>query len=59
MTMAKYSNKSKIHTVYKTKDGIRVPGVTTILGELAKPALIHWAWDLGIKNIDYRVHRQR
>jgi len=55
--MAKYSNKSRIHTVYKAKDGIRVPGVTTVLGELAKPALIHWAWDLGIKNIDYRVHR--
>ncbi len=55
--MAKYSNKSRVHTVYKTKDGVRVPGVTTILGELAKPALIHWAWDLGIKGIDYRVHR--
>jgi len=52
-----YSNKSRIHTVYKTKDGTRVPGVTTVLNELAKPALIHWAWDLGIKGIDYRVHR--
>ena len=53
----KYSKRSKIHTVYKTKDGTRVPGVTTPLNELAKPALIHWAWDLGIKGVDYRVHR--
>ncbi len=53
----KYSKRSRIHTVYKTKDGTRVPGVTTPLNELAKPALIHWAWNLGIKGIDYRVHR--
>lgn len=52
-----YSNKSKIHIVYKTKDGNRVPGVTTITNEIAKPALIHWAWSLGIKGVDYRIHR--
>lgn len=53
----KYSKRSKIHTPYFTKDGTRVPGVTTPLNELAKPALIHWAWDLGRRGIDYRVHR--
>jgi len=57
MTKQKYSEKSKIHTVYKLKDGTKVPGVTTILNELAKPALIPWAWDLGMKGIDYRVYR--
>lgn len=57
MAEQKYSNRSKIHTVYKNKAGIRLPGVTTVLNIMAKPALIHWAWDLGRKGIDYRVHR--
>lgn len=52
-----YSNRAKVHTIYKLKDGTRVPGVTTVLNELNKPALIHWAWSLGTKGIDYRVHR--
>ena len=30
------------HTVYKTADGKRCPGVTTILGVLAKPQLLGW-----------------
>lgn len=50
-------NKAKIHTVYRTTDGARVPSVTTVLSELAKPALIHWAWNLGIKGLDYKVFR--
>jgi hypothetical protein len=50
-------NKAKIHTVYMTADGKRVPSVTTVLSELAKPALIHWAWNLGIKGLDYKVFR--
>jgi hypothetical protein len=49
--------KTKIHTRYKLKDGTLVPGVTTILQVLAKPALIHWAWDLGCKGIDYKKFR--
>lgn len=49
--------KTKIHTKYFTEDGIEVPGVTTIIGILSKPALIHWAWDLGCKGIDYRKER--
>lgn len=57
MSKQEYTKRAKIHTVYRLKDGTRVPGVTTILNELAKPALIHWAWGLGIKGIDYRVHR--
>lgn len=50
-------SKAKIHTQYKNKAGERVPGVTTILGELAKPALIHWSWKLGIQGLDYKTFR--
>ena len=49
--------KVKVHTVYKNKEGVRVPGVTTALGILNKPALIYWAWDLGIQGIDYKTFR--
>ena len=56
-TVQPVSSKSKVHTVYRNSRGEEVPGVTTALNILAKPALIHWAWDLGIKGIDYRVHR--
>lgn len=39
-------------TVYRLKDGTRVPSVTTILGDvLAKPALIAWANKLGLQGI--------
>lgn len=44
--------KSRPHTIYKTSDGKRVPGVTTILGVLAKPALIAWANRMGLEGID-------
>lgn len=36
---------TKVHTKYISKDGEQVPGVTTILGILSKPALIHWSWE--------------
>jgi len=50
--------KTKAHQVYKLPDGQKIPGVTTILNAvLAKPALIHWSWDLGMKGIDYRKFR--
>jgi len=45
-------SRAKAHTQYKTADGIRVPGVTTVLGILAKPALIPWANRLGLQGID-------
>ncbi len=44
--------KSRPHTIYKCKDGGRVPGVTTVLGILAKPALILWANRMGLQGID-------
>ena len=49
--------KTKIHTVYKAAGGKRVPSVTTILGVLGKPALIHWAWKMGCDGLDYREVR--
>jgi hypothetical protein len=56
-TKEKVSDKEKAHIVYKNKEGGKVPGTTTVLGILNKPALIHWAWDLGTKGIDYRKFR--
>ena len=43
---------SKAHTIYKTSDGLRVPGATTIVGLLNKPYLITWANKLGLDGID-------
>jgi len=51
------NEKVKAHTIYKLADGSRAVGVTTALGILSKPALIHWSWDLGMKGIDYRKFR--
>uniref|UniRef100_A0A6M3KWU2 PD-(D/E)XK nuclease superfamily protein n=1 Tax=viral metagenome TaxID=1070528 RepID=A0A6M3KWU2_9ZZZZ len=49
----------KIHTVYKLSNGTRVPSVTTYLSVLAKPALIHWAWNLGVQGLDYQKVRDQ
>jgi len=57
MMAREFAKKAKAHTVYKLADGTRVPGVTTITGQLAKPALIHWAWNLGREGQDYRKYR--
>lgn len=39
---------------YRNKKGQRLPSVTTCLSVLAKPAIIHWAWQLGVEGLDYR-----
>ena len=49
--------KSKAHQRYKLFDGTRVPGVTTITGQLNKPALIIWANKLGLAGIDSNKFR--
>ena len=49
--------KTKVHTVYKTADGKRVPSVTTFLHILNKPALIEWAWKMGCQGLDYKAIR--
>jgi hypothetical protein len=50
--MEKTTQRVKAHTTYKLVDGTIVPGVTTILGVLNKPALIPWANKLGLQGID-------
>ena len=44
--------KSLAHTVYKNKEGKRVPGTTTMTGLLAKPALYRWNNKMGLLGID-------
>lgn len=40
------------HQRYRNKAGAIVPGVTTVIGLLAKPALVPWAWRLGMQGED-------
>lgn len=44
--------------IYKTRDGKRVPSVTTI-NKIGQPSegLVAWAWNLGIEGKDYRQVR--
>jgi len=49
----KNRKKFQTHQKYKLKDGTLVVGVTTITGQLAKPSLVHWAYNLAIDNIKY------
>lgn len=49
--------KARAHTVYKTSDGQKVPGATTITGLLNKPFLITWANRLGLEGIDSTKYR--
>lgn len=46
------SSKVKAHIRYKLADKTIVPGVTTVLGLLNKPALVPWANKLGLQGID-------
>ena len=49
----KVLGKTKAHTRYRLEDGKTiVPGVTTVLSVLSKPALVKWANNLGLKGID-------
>lgn len=57
--MSKEFKGTKAHTRYKLQDGTVVPGVTSVLGMLAKPALIHWAWKLGMEGVDYKKFRDK
>lgn len=46
------AKKARAHIRYTLADGTRVPGVTTILGVLNKPALVNWANKLGLEGIE-------
>lgn len=43
---------ARAHIRYKDSTGKVVPGVTTILGIMNKPALVKWANNLGLQGID-------
>ena len=53
------TTKTKVHTIYKNAEGTRLPGVTTVLGILNKPALLDWAWKLGLEGEDYKKVRDK
>ncbi|MBA7569795.1 hypothetical protein ES708_11536 [subsurface metagenome] len=44
--------KIAAHIIYRTRSGQSVPGVTTILSVLNKPALVPWANRMGLQGID-------
>ncbi len=48
--------KTKAHQIYRLNSGDIVPGVTTVLGCLAKPALVPWANKLGLAGLDVRKY---
>jgi hypothetical protein len=47
-----FGDKVKAHVRYYTSSGEQVPGVTTVLGVLNKPALVAWANRMGLQGID-------
>lgn len=54
MILEKSGKKVKAHIRYLNKDGKRVPGVTTFIGVLNKPALVPWANNLGLQGINVK-----
>lgn len=54
MKLEKSGKKVKAHIRYLNKNGERVPGVTTFIGILNKPALVPWANNLGLQGIDVK-----
>jgi len=50
------SKKTKAHTRYYLSDKTLVPGCTTVLGLLAKPALVPWANKLGLAGVDVKKY---
>ena len=51
------TNKTQAHIRYRNQAGDIVPGVTTVLNVLNKPALVIWANQLGLKGIDSTKYR--
>jgi len=54
MNLEKSGKLVKAHIRYMNKDGGRVPGVTTFIGVLNKPALVPWANNLGLQGINVK-----
>jgi len=51
--------KTSAHIRYKNSEGNIVPGVTTVLSILNKPALVKWANNLGLQGIDSSKYRDK
>lgn len=51
-------SKFKAHTIYRNSANVRVPGVTTITGELgwSKETLCRWNNKMGLKEIDTKLY---
>lgn len=49
----------KAHIRYRNKKGDIVPGATTVLSVLNKPALVKWANNLGLQGIDSSKYRDK
>ncbi|MBA7549149.1 hypothetical protein ES705_41622 [subsurface metagenome] len=54
MILEKSGKRVKAHIRYLNKNGERVPGVTTFIGVLNKPALVPWANNLGLQGINVK-----
>jgi hypothetical protein len=53
---ADVSQHSRQHTIYKNAAGVRLPGITTLVGLRDKPALAPAANKLGLQGIDSVAH---
>ncbi len=53
---AEISQHSRQHQVYKNAEGVRLPGITTLVGLRDKPALAPAANKLGLEGIDSVAH---
>jgi len=53
------NERTKAHTQYYLSTGDLIPGVTTVLGILSKPALVVWANKLGLQGIDSTKFRDK
>ena len=52
----KIGRRSQAHQRYKNREGKIVPGVTTVLGIINKPALVAWANGMGLQGVDTRTY---
>lgn len=50
--------KNAPHQQYRLYDGTLVPGVTTILAELNKPALAKWFWQCGKEGVIWPIPKE-
>lgn len=52
-------SNTRQHTIYRTADRKRVPGVTTVLGVINKPQLLKWAHQCGLDGEDFNKVRDK